>query len=144
MSPTHNLGLSESNQRIIEDLLKFDLSIPEFSSHKITFIHILIIVKNVSQQHHVITYGDASVRMKSCDIEKEISNLFDFPLFACYRFTFEFAHDGMIEYNQYPKSRKDLSNLNSITATGFLIRANDVKEKLVEPWLDCALHMRNV
>ena len=46
----------------------------------------------------------------------------------------------MIEYLQYPKSRKDLSNLNSITATGFLIRANDVKEKLVEPWLDCALH----
>ena len=47
----------------------------------------------------------------------------------------------MIEYLHFPKARKDLANMYSIEAAGFLMWANTImKELLIEPWLDCALH----
>ena len=148
----YNLGLSDSNQRKLKkyrtvEMRRFPLEQYLYHPHvnRLRFYAWKpVILKNVSQEYDVIMYGDASMRMKSCNIEEALSRLFHFPFFAAVPFKFiavEFAHDGMLEYLHYPKARKDLANMYSIEATGFLIWADDVmKEKLLEPWLDCALH----
>ena len=44
----------------------------------------------------------------------------------------EYTHDGMIDYP------KDISNMKVNTIWMVLVN----KEKFVEPWLDCALHVK--
>ena len=92
-------------------------------------------------------YGDASLRMKSCDMNKALDHLLKFPFLDLSLTSFstiEFTHDGMMKYLQYPKHpkhRKDIAQLETLQATCFLIWANSLmQEKLIEPWLDCALH----
>ena len=149
----YDLGLSENNKRMIQELYKTVQIRPfPFSDYYknnthvrdlLTFAWKPIIIKKVSQENDIIMYGDASMRMKSCNITAALSQLLYFPFFAAVGLKYiaiEFIHDGMIEYLQYPKARKDLAHMYSIEATGFLLWANAMmKEVLIEPWFDCAL-----
>ena len=47
----------------------------------------------------------------------------------------EYTHDGMIDY---PKDGRDISNMKVNTIWMVLVN----KEKFIEPWLDCALHVK--
>ena len=103
-----------------------------------------VIIKLVSQEYDVIMYGDASLRMKSCNMSQALDRLLKFPFLNLHPIPFraiEFTHDGMMEYLHYPKHRKDIAQLPTLEGSCFLIWANSVmQEKLIEPWLDCALH----
>jgi hypothetical protein len=103
-----------------------------------------IIIKEVSLEYDTIMYGDASLRMVSCDIRKALTQLLYFPFFAAVPIShraIEYTHGGMVEYLQFPKSRKDVAEVKTLAATAFLLLANStIKEKLIDPWLDCALH----
>ena len=150
----YDLGLKDENKRRIGELYKnvqilpFPFSDYENHSHVrdlLTYAWKPIIIKKVSLEYDIIMYGDASMRMtESCDIKQALSHLLYFPFFAAVRYyhkAIEFTHDGMIEYLHFPKARKDLADMYSIEATGFLMWANTImKELLIEPWLDCALH----
>ena len=150
----YDLGLKNENKRRIKELYKnvqiqpFPFSDYKNHSHVkdlLTYAWKPIIIKKVSLEYDIIMYGDASMRMKeSCNIKLALSRLLHFPFFAAVRYRYkaiEFTHDGMIEYLHFPNSRKDLADMYSIEATGFLMWANTImKELLIEPWLDCALH----
>ena len=103
-----------------------------------------IITKLVSLEYDVIMYGDASLRMKSCNIRRALNYLFTFPFLnmnPLFFSTIEFTHDGMMEYLHYPKARKDIAHVQTLEASCYLMWAHSVmQEKLIEPWLDCALH----
>ena len=103
-----------------------------------------IIIKLVSQEYDIIMYGDASLRMKTCDINPALEHLLKFPYInanTTSHSAIEFTHDGMIKYLHYPKKRKDMADIQTLQACGWLLWANDLmKEKLIDPWLDCALH----
>ena len=104
-----------------------------------------IIVKLVTEEYDVIMYGDSSMRMLSCDISSALEHLINFPYFNCHprppERAIEFTHDGMMQYLHYPKNRKDMKDVYVLEANAWLLLANSLmKEKLLEPWLDCALH----
>ena len=103
-----------------------------------------IIVKRLSQEYDVIMYGDTSLRTMSCDITEALAHLFKFPLLSAspiYHHAIEFTHDGMIKYLGYPPSRKSIADIESIQGGCWLMWANSImRENLIEPWLDCALH----
>ena len=103
-----------------------------------------IIVKRLSQEYDVIMYGDTSLRTKSCDITQALAHLFKFPLLSAYPIShraIEFTPDGMIKYLGYPPSRKSIADIGSVQGGCWLMWANSImREKLIEPWLDCALH----
>ena len=103
-----------------------------------------IILKLVSQEYDVIMYGDASLRMKLCNISQALEHLLNFPFLDLHPIrhrAIEFTHDGMVKYLHYPERRKDIAQLGTLQATCFLIWANSaMQEKFIDPWLDCALH----
>ena len=103
-----------------------------------------IIVKLVSLEYDVIMYGDASMRMISCDITRPLAQLLQFPFFGCHPAgarAIEFTHPGMIEYLNFPKRRQDMSDVPVLEANAWLMWVNPITcVKLIEPWLDCALH----
>ena len=105
-----------------------------------------IIIKEVSLQYDVIMYGDASMRMISCNIEEPLKHLTRFPFFSSspnvHMMAIEYTHDGMIDYLHYPKDRRDIANMKENAATMWMVWVNKtMKEKFIEPWLDCALHV---
>ena len=105
----------------------------------------VVITKNLSQEYNVIMYGDSSLRMISCDIKEALAHLFKFPFLDAqplrYR-AIEFTHDGMIQYLGYPPSRTFMAKVETAQAGCWLMWANSImQEKLIEPWLDCALHV---
>ena len=147
----YDLGLSSKKKEEVRKYCNVELRSFPFENYKQSHMKKLssyawkpIIVKLVSQEYDVIMYGDASLRMKTCKMSKALDHLLKYPLLDLYPITLraiEFTHDGMMEYLQYPKHRKDIAQLQSLQSGGFLIWANSVmQEKLIEPWLDCALH----
>ena len=149
----YDLGLNDKNKRKIKEVYK-DIEIRPFPyndykhlphvKNLISYAWKPILIKEVSLKYDIIMYGDSSLRMKSCDIRKPLKHLLNFPLFAALplnHVAIEFVHDGMIKYLHYPKARKDIAHMLSIEASGWLLWANaTMKEKLIEPLLDCALH----
>ena len=147
----YDLGLSSKKKKEVHKYCNVELRSFPFKHYRQPHVKKLssyawkpIIVKLVSQEYDVIMYGDASLRMKSCNISKALDHLLKFPfldLGPISLHTIEFTHDGMMEYLHYPKHRKDIGQLGTLQGGGFLIWANSVmQEKLIEPWLDCALH----
>ena len=150
----YDLGLSKHNLDTIEHSYKM-VEIRHFPFHDYSHLkHVKnlftyawkpIIIKRVSLEYDVIMYGDASIRMISCDIEKALQLLFNFPFLSVLQLrhlAVEVTHDGMLNYLHYPKEREDLVDMKAVAATGFLLWAKpEMKEKFIEPWLDCALHV---
>ena len=113
-------------------------------SFLLTFAWKPIIVKLVSLEYDVIMYGDASMRIKSCDITKPLEHLLKFPFFGSHPVgarVIEFVHPGMIDYLKFPQRRKDMKDVPVLEANSWMMWVNpSTCEKLIEPWLDCALH----
>ena len=99
-----------------------------------------IIIDRVSKEYDVIMYGDASLRMISCDMTAAFEHLLKFPILNTHPIShhaIEFTHDGMIEYLHYPKARIDIAEITTLSAGGWLMWTNSfLKRKLIEPWLD--------
>ena len=147
----YDLGLSSKKKKEVRKYCNVELRSFPFKHYRQPHMKNLktyawkpVIVKLVSQEYDVIMYGDASLRMTSCDMSKALDHLLKFPFLDLSLTSFsaiEFTHDGMMEYLHYPKHRKDIAQLETLQATCFLIWANSLmQEKLIEPWLDCALH----
>ena len=103
-----------------------------------------IIIKEVSMEYDVIMYGDASLRFKSCDISSALAHLLRFPFLDAQPHptrAIEFTDDGMMEYLHYPPIREVMAEFTVLQACAWLLWANDImREKFLDPWLDCALH----
>ena len=148
----YDLGLNSENKNEVCKYCNVELrSFPfeNYTQHHMrnlrTYAWKPVIVKLVSREYNVIMYGDASLRMKSCNMNRALEHLLnEFPFLGLNPISFraiEFTHDGMIEYLHYPEHRKDIAQLQTLEASCFLMRVNSVmQEKVVEPWLDCALH----
>ena len=97
----------------------------------------------VAEEHDIIMYGDSSVRLLSCDLTAPLKHLLHFPFFSGApgrRIAIQYTHDGMIKYLCFPTSRKDMANISSFQGGVWLMWATDeMKEKLLKPWLDCSL-----
>ena len=103
-----------------------------------------IIVKEVSLEYDVIMYGDASLRIQSCNMTSALAYLFKFPYLNAkpvdYR-AIQYTHDGMIQYLRYPASRGAIAELITLQGGCWLMWVNEVtQKKLIDPWVDCALH----
>ena len=147
----YDLGLNYKNKREVRKYCNVELRSFPFKhyrqphmKHLKTYAWKPVIVKLVSQEYDVIMYGDASLRMKSRNMSKALNHLLKFPFLSLCPTSLraiEFTDDGMMKYLQYPKHRKDIAQLETLQGGCFLIWANSVmQEKLIEPWLDCALH----
>ena len=140
----YDLGLSISMSAVM-----IALSFANFHSRTMpiclhTYAWKPIITKLVSLEYEVIMYGDASLRMVSCDISRALAHLLDFPFLDTRpipSYAIKFTHNGMISYLNYPINRKDMADAKVLQATCWLLWASPLMcEKLLEPWLDCALH----
>ena len=147
----YDLGLNWSQRRELNSYCNVELRHFPFDNYE-PFIKDLgyfswkvVIAKILSQEYNVIMYGDSSLRMISCNINKALAHLFKFPFLDArpLRYhTIEFTHDGMIQYLGYPPSRKFMARVKTVQAGCWLMWANSImQEKLIEPWLDCALHV---
>ena len=105
-----------------------------------------IMVKRIALEYpdHVIFYGDASVRMRSCNISSLLTHLKKFPIFSGAPTglkAIEFTHDGMMKYLKFPKKRKDMAAIPTIQSGCYLLLLNnETRHKVVDPWEDCSLH----
>ena len=103
-----------------------------------------IITHKVSFESDVLMYGDASLRLISCNITPVLEHLRKFPFFAghpIYHKAIEFTHDGMIKYLEFPRTRKDMADTPSLATGIWLLLVNsETRKKIMEPWFDCALH----
>ena len=147
----YDLGLTSSQRTELNSYCNVELRLFPFDIYE-PFIKNLgyyswkvVIAKNLSQDYNVIMYGDSSLRMISCDINKALAHLFKFPFLDARPLAFraiEFTHDGMIQYLGFPPSRKFMAKVETAEAGCWLMWANSImQEKLIEPWLDCALHV---
>ena len=147
----YDLGLNWSQRRELNSYCNVELRLFPFDNYEPFmkdlgyFSWKVVIAKILSQEYNVIMYGDSSLRMISCDINKAVAHLFKFPFLDSrpLRYhTIEFTHDGMIQYLGYPPSRKFMAKVKTVQAGCWLMWANSImQEKLIEPWLDCALHV---
>ena len=124
----YDLSLSKRNIDAIEDLYKmveirhfpfYDYRELKHVKNLFTYAWKPIIIKIVSLEYDMIMYGDSSIRMISCDIEKALQLLFNFPFHSVLKLhdlVVEFTHDGMLNYLQYPKEREDLLHTNVVVA----------------------------
>ena len=104
-----------------------------------------LITQKISLESDVIMYSDASVRMISCNIRPALEHLLKFPIFpgnpAQHYKAIEFTHDGMMKYLEFPKTRKSIADVPTFQTGVWLILVNgDSRKKIIEPWVDCALH----
>ena len=148
----YDLGLNAKNRWNVSNYTNVEIRSFPFDEYShlphVKYLHSYawkpIIIKLVSQEYDVIMYGDASLRMKTCDIKPAFEHLLKFPFINAHPIdlrAIEFTHDGMMKYLNYPKERKDMADIESLQSGGWLLWANDLmKEKLVDLWLDCALH----
>ena len=153
----YDLGLNDSQRKHISSFANVELRRFPYDDYShlphVKKLHTYawkpIIIKLVSQEYDVIMYGDASLRFRAnrnCveNMKTALAHLFKFPLLnvqAQFHRAIEFTHDGMIQYLHYPKSRKDIADVGTLEASGWLMWTTDLlKDKVLEPWLDCALH----
>ena len=148
----YDLGLNLNNRRQVSNYTNVELHAFPFDDYShLPYVRVLknyawkpIVFKLVSQEYDVIMYGDASLRMRTCDINPALEHLLKFPLLNAHPIGYraiEFTHDSMMTYLNYPKTRKEMAGVQTLEASGWLLWANDLmKEKLIEPWFDCALH----
>ena len=148
----YDLGLNAKNRRNVSSYTNVEIrSFPFDEYSHLPHVKNLrsyawkpIIIKLVSREYDVIMYGDSSLRMKTCDIKPALEHLLKFPYSNAQPIglrAIEFTHDGMMKYLNYPKERKDMADIESLQGGCWLLWANDLmKEKLIDPWLDCALH----
>ena len=106
-----DLGLSESQRKNLTENKNLELRRFPFDAYKNlshvknlqTYAFKGIMVKMIVLEYpdSVIFYGDASVRMKSCNISSVLNHLRKYPIFAgtpTSHKAIEFTHDGMINY----------------------------------------------
>ena len=147
----YDLGLSSNKKKEVQRYCNVELRSFPFENYKqphikkvSTYAWKPIIVKLVSQEYDVIMYGDASLRMTSCNMTQALEHLLNFPFLDLHPTSYraiEFTHDGMMKYLHYPEHRKDIAQLETLQGGCYLMWANSImQEKLIEPWLDCALH----
>ena len=150
-----DLGLSESERKNLTERKNLELRHFPYEDYK-NLSHVqrlhgsytfkAIMVKRVARDYHdhVIFYGDASVRLKSCDITSALEHLKKFPIFSgapVHYKAVEFTHDGMIDYLKMPYTRKEMAAIPTIQSGCYLLLVNDeTRRKIVDPWEDCSLH----
>jgi len=105
----------------------------------------LILQELVGHEYDVILYGDASLRVTEHNTITALQCLLDFPFLAIgasgFASVMSVTHDEMIKYFQFPPSRQYMAHWRPIQANGWFLLVNDLtRQKLVAPWVDCALH----
>ena len=105
----------------------------------------LILQELVDEDYDVILYGDASLRVTAHNITTALQCLLDFPFLdiraSRVSSVMSVTHDEMIKYFQFPPSRRYMAHWREIESGGWFLLVNDLtRQKLIAPWVDCALH----
>ena len=104
----------------------------------------LILQELVDEEYDVILYGDASLRVTAHNIGTALQCLLDFPFLDVMQMNISIistTHDQMIKYFEFPPSRQYMAHWGTIQGGGWFLLVNDLtREKLIAPWVDCALH----
>jgi len=89
-------------------------------------------------------YGDSSLRVISPYIGRALASLLDFPFLDASPLPLpiiSFTHNGTIDYLKFPPSRQHMATWGTLQAGCWLMLANNIMmEKVIQPWVDCALH----
>ena len=150
----YDIGLRESERNVLTKRKNFEVRLFPFDKYKDqpqvkrlkTCSFKPIIVKQICLEYpdHVILYGDSSVRMLSCNLTSALQHLQKFPFLSgapIYDRVIQFTHDGMIKYLGFPKTRKEMANVQTIQGGSFLLHVtNEAIQKIIDPWEDCATH----
>ena len=148
----YDLGLNQANRRKLTQKGNIEIRPFPFKEYSnVTYLKDLycygwkpIIAYKVSLEYDVILYGDSSLRMKSCNITPALEHLLKFPILSGHPVShkaIEFTHDGMIKYLKFPKTRTEMADIGTYSGGLWLLLVNsESQKKIIEPWLDCALH----
>ena len=148
----YDLGLNQANRRKLTQKGNIEIRPFPFKEYSnVTYLKNLycygwkpIIAYKVSLEYNVILYGDSSLRMISCNITPALEHLLKFPIFSGHPMihkAIEFTHDGMIKYLKFPKTRTEMADVESYAGGLWLLLVNsESRKKIIEPWLNCALH----
>ena len=103
-----------------------------------------LVTREVAEKYDLIMYGDSSLRMKSPDIGPVLGLLLEVPFFDTAPNRLQiicFTHDDTIKYLKYPPSRNDMAKWGTLQGGTWIMLVNhDMKENVLNPWVDCALH----
>lgn len=104
-----------------------------------------VMVKELAQEHEVIFYGDASVRLMLPLAENILPLLSGFPVVVGHAYhqlpIIQVTHDGMASYLNFTLTRKEMRHFGHIQAGAWVMWLNSTfRKQLLEPWADCALH----
>ena len=104
-----------------------------------------LLLGELSQDYEVIFYGDASVRLLKPAIEVMVRQMLNFsfvPGMLSRLPIVSLTHDGMLRYLNITLSRKELNKFGHLQSGLWAVWAKEeIKEKLIKPWTDCALHL---
>ena len=163
----YSLGLTSGEMELLRSYCNVELRIFDFDkyptlayskNHLRTFGWKPVVVKEVSEQYEVVMYFDSSVRLNG-PIDARVFKYFQSsPAFfagpwwgnQCVRSNrpiVSFTHDTTLKY-LFPKKSQDLTSLRKELAVWGHLQAgcwimwlnSDMKERLLDNWVDCALH----
>ena len=146
----YDLGLTEAQRLEVSKYCNVELQNVQWNKYP---PHVKILKKfawkpltvgEVAEKYDLVMYGDSSLRMKSSDIGPVLSSLLEVPFFDMVPSSLgiiSFTHDDTIKYLKYPPSRKDMAKWKTLQGgTWIMLLNHDMKESVLKPWVDCALH----
>ena len=146
----YDLGLTQAQRREVSKYCNVELQTFQWDKYP-PHVKILrkfawkpLVAKDVAEKYDLFMYGDSSIRMKSPKIGPVLVSLLEVPFYDTAphsRPTISLTHDETIKYLKYPPSRKDMAKWGSLQAGTWIMLVNhDIKENVLKPWVDCALH----
>ena len=163
----YSLGLTNGEMALLRSYCNVEVRVFDFDkypnisyakNHLRTFVWKPIVVKEVSEQYEVVMYFDSSIRLNGPITDKILKYLQSSPGFIsgpwwgnkCLNSNMpivSFTHDETLKYlfpkksNNITALRKELSVWGHLQAGCWIMWINsEMKRKLLDNWVDCALH----
>ena len=147
---TYDLGLTQAQRREVSKCCNVELQTFQWDKYP-PHVKILrkfawkpLVAKEVAEKYDLFMYGDSSIRMKSHEIGPVLGSLLEVPFYDTAPLSMpiiSLTHDETIKYLKYPPSRKDMAKWGTLQPGTWIMLVNhDIKENVLKPCVDCALH----
>ena len=146
----YNIGLTNDERKTVStycnvELRRFPFELyPPHVKELLTYAWKPIMHRDVAEEYEVILYGDASMRLKGNFKDTMLPLLQTFPYVAGPLHSIpiiSMIHEGMLDYLKV--SRQEVADVLIHTIQGGIHTTwatQQIKEKLIKYWVDCALH----
>ena len=102
----------------------------------------VMVVSEMSEEFELFMYGDASCRVMK-PLDSYLPLLMEFPFLSCSIIGYPMVtttHEGMLKYLNLNMKRSELGKFHSTQAVYTMWVTEILKNKILSPMIDCALH----